>query len=56
MNSGRAIKLLAFELVMFIAEESVAQKPRLTLLENAFGENKKIRLSASLKNNLTSLD
>ena len=55
INSVKALKLLAYELVMTIAQESVSEKPRLTFLENAFEENKKIRFSASLKNNLTSI-
>ncbi len=40
-----------------IAEESTAEsKPRLSLLENAFGNNRKLKLTASMRNTLASIN
>lgn len=56
LSSLAAAKLLAYELILLIAEENVADsRPRLSLMENTFGNNKKIKLTASLRNTLTSI-
>lgn len=55
INSLTTAKLLALELIIFIAEESATKKPRISLLETALDENKKIRAEASLRNNLESI-
>lgn len=54
--SQAATKLLTYELILLIAEENVADsRPRLSLMENTFGNNKKIKLTASMRNTLTSI-
>lgn len=56
VSSLAAAKLLVYELVLLIAEENAADsRPRLSLMENTFGNNKKIKLTASLRNTLASI-
>ena len=56
LTSLKAAKLLAYELILFVAEEAAVEKPRLTLMENTFGQNKKVGLTASLRHNLTAIE
>lgn len=56
LSSIAAAKLLSYELILLIAEENAADsRRRLSLMENTFGNNKKIKLTASMRNTLTSI-